>query len=165
MAIIIRGKTKCFICGAVIEDEQPVRSFPHFIQNELDPLAVFNDGAFHLECFRNQPLAQKAEELYDEMLRHLTPTHRVCVVCNKPLSDPDDYFTVGYLTEDETAPAHVYNYTQAHRSCLPTWRQLRNAYELIKHLRFSPSWRGQTLDRVLLQLEKAIQQSEQLEKS
>jgi len=161
MAIIIRGKTKCSICGAVIEDGQTVSSFPHFIQNELDPLAVFNDGAFHLECFRNQPLARKAEKLYDEMLRRLSPAHRRCIVCNKPVNDPDDYFGVGYLAEDESDPAHVYNYTQAHSSCLPAWRQLRDAYRLIKSLRLSPRWRGQTLDRVLSQLEKAIQHSKQ----
>lgn len=160
MALIIVGKTKCSICGAVIEDGQPVSSFPHFIQNELDPLAVFNDGAFHLECFRNQPLAQKAEKLYDEMLRRLIPADRVCIVCNKPLDDPDDYFVIGHLVEDQSDPAYVYNYTQAHRSCLPVWRSLRDAFRTIKNLRSSPHWRGETLDRILLQLEKAIQYSE-----
>lgn len=160
MAIIIRGSTKCFICGAVIEDGQPARSFSHFIQNELDPLSVFNDGAFHSECFRSHPLSAKAEQLLQEMSRRLSPANRLCVVCNRALNNPDDYFVIGHLTENAGSPVHHYNYTRAHASCLPAWRQLRRAYDLIKELRSSPTWRGQALDPILLQLEKAIQDSD-----
>jgi hypothetical protein len=165
VAIIICGQTKCSLCGFVIEDGQRASSFPHFIQNELDPLSIFNDGAFHLDCFRRHPLAEKAEKLYEEMLQRLSAEHRTCVVCHKPVTDPDDYFGIGLLTEDERTPVHLYNYTQGHSSCLPKWKHLRQAHKLIRDLRFSPSWRGHSLDGILLQLEKAIEDSETIVRS
>jgi len=83
MAIIIRGKTKCGFCGAVIEDGQKVRSFPHFINNELAPLSVFDDGAFHWECFHNHPLAERAEKRYEECCNDtVQPTESVLCVAN-----------------------------------------------------------------------------------
>ena len=125
MALIIRGRTKCGFCGAVIEDGQKVRSFPHFINNELDPLPVFDDGAFHWECFHNHRLAGQAEKRYEEVLQRNAPDNRICVVCSKLITNPDDYFSIGHLTDNSAAPLYGYNYTQAHTSCLPNWAELR----------------------------------------
>jgi len=155
MAIIIRGKTKCHFCGTVIEEGQKVSSFPHFVSNELDPLSVFDNGAFHLDCFQNHPLAEKAERRYEEILQRNGPGDRVCVVCNKQITNPDDYFTIGHLTDDQAAPLYVYNYTQAHSSCLSDWAELRRVYELVNDLQLSGKWRGNALEAILLELEKA----------
>ena len=157
MAIIIRGKTKCHFCGAVIEDGQEVSSFPHFINNELDPLSVFDDGAFHRECFNNHPLAEKAQKRYEEILQRNGPANRECVVCKKQITNPDDYFTIGHLTDNPAAPLYDYSYTQAHSSCLPDWAELRQVYKLLKDLHLSGSWRGHALESVLLELEEALQ--------
>jgi len=159
MAIIISGKTKCDFCRGVIEDGQDATSFGHFVSNESDPLAIFNDGAFHFECFRNHPLAETAQKRSEELLRRLAPANRVCVVCNKRITDPDNYFTVWHLTDDATAPLYGYNYTQAHTSCLPKWAELRQVYKLVNDLYLSGSWRGDALKAVLLELEEAIQDS------
>lgn len=157
MAIIIRGKTNCHFCGAVIDDGQEVTSFPHFINNELDPLSVFDDGAFHSECFRNHPLAEKARNRYEEILQRNDPANRNCVVCNRRITNPDDYFTIGHLTDDATAPLYDYNYTHAHSSCLPDWVELRRIYKLIGDLHSSGSWRGHALESILRELEEAKQ--------
>lgn len=157
MAIIIRGKTKCHFCGAIIEEGQSVSSFPHFIRNELDPLSVFDDGAFHLDCFHNHPLAGEAEQRYEEILERNGPGKRVCVVCNQQITNPDDYFTLGHLTAERASPLYGYNYTQAHNSCLSDWGELRKVVELIKELQLSGKWRGDGLTSVLLELEQAIQ--------
>lgn len=159
MAIIINGKTKCQFCGAVIEDGQKAASFGHFVSNELDPLAIFNDGAFHFDCFRNHALAEEAQKRSEELLQRLAPANRVCVVCNKLITDPDDYFTVWYLTDNPVSPLYAYNYTQAHISCLPKWAELRQVYKLINGLHLSGSWCGDALKPVLLELEEAIQHS------
>ena len=159
MGIIISGKTKCGFCGAVIEDGQKATLFGNFVANELDPLALFNDGAFHSDCFWNHPLAEKAEERLAELLQRLGPGNRVCVVCDKQIEDPDDYFTLWYLTDDPAAPLYEYNYTQAHTSCLPNWAELRKVYRLIKDLQSSKSWRGKVLERILPELEEAIRNS------
>jgi hypothetical protein len=160
MAIIIRGKTKCHFCGTVIKDGQEVRSFPHFITNELDPLSVFDDGAFHEECFDNHPLADKALKRYEEILQRNGPACRYCVVCKKQITDPDDYFTMGHLTDNPATQLYDYNYTHAHSSCLQQWAELRKVHKLVKNLHLSEYWRGQGLARILLELEEAMQNSE-----
>lgn len=157
MAIIINGKTKCDFCGALIEDGQEATSFGHFINNERDPLAIFNDGAFHLHCFRNHPLADGAQKRSEEILQRLAPNNRVCVVCNERITNPDDYFTVWHLTNNPAAPLYDYNYTQAHASCLPDWGELRQVYKLLKDLQLSESWRGHALESILRELEEALQ--------
>ena len=159
MAIIINGKTKCDLCGALIGDGQKATSFAHFISNERDPLAIFNDGAFHSYCFRNHPLADKAQKRSEEILQRLAPNNRICVVCNELITNPDDYFTVWHLTDIPAAPLYDYNYTQAHSSCLPQWADLRKVYALVKDLHLSESWGGQALGIILLELESAIQHS------
>jgi hypothetical protein len=161
VAIIIRGKTKCGFCGAVIEDGQQATTFGHFVGNESDPLAIFNDGAFHLGCFRNHPLADKAQKRSEELLQRLAPGNRVCVVCNEQIMDPDDYFTLYYLTDNPSDPLYDYNYTQAHSSCLPKWAALRRVSKLVKDLHLSGSWRGNALESVLLKLEEALKKSEE----
>lgn len=159
MAIIILGKTKCHFCGAVLDNGQEVSSFPHFINNELDPLSVFDDGAFHRQCFYNHPLAAKAEKRYEEILQRHSPANRKCVVCQKQFTNPDDYFTIGHLTDNPAAPLYDYNYTQAHSSCLGSWAELRHVYEMVKDLHLSGSWRGLALESILKELEEAIQNS------
>jgi hypothetical protein len=159
MAIIIGGKTECGFCGAVIEGGQKAASFGSFVSNELDPLSLFNDGAFHMDCFRNHPLAEKAEERWAELQQRLGPGNRVCVVCDKKIEDPDEYFTLWHLIDDPAAPLYEYNYTQAHSSCLPHWSELRKVYKLLKDLQSSKSWRGKVLEKILPELEGAMRNS------
>jgi len=80
-------------------------------------------------------------------------------VCSKLITNPDDYFTIGHLTDNSASPLYAYNYTQAHTSCLPRWAELRPVYKLVNELYLSGSWRGDALKAVLLKLEEAIQDS------
>lgn len=72
-------------------------------------LWVFSDGAFHAECFHKHPLAKEAQADYEEMSELYRPGSNICVVCNRELRDPDDYFAVGHLVED--ARHSLYPYT------------------------------------------------------
>lgn len=159
MAIIISGSTKCDFCGAVIEDGQEATSFGHFVGNESDALAIFNDGAFHVECFLTHPLAEKAQQRSEEISQRFALGNRICVVCNKQITKPDDYFSIGHLTDDLAAPLYVYNYTQAHTSCLPKWVNIREVLKLLSELYLSGTWRGDTLKTVLVELEYATHES------
>ena len=51
MAIILRGKTRCSICGAVIEEGDDIIATTHFISESSDPLWRFSDSAMHKFCF------------------------------------------------------------------------------------------------------------------
>lgn len=156
MALVIRGETKCQFCGNVLDEAQELISFPHFVANEMDPLWLFCDGAFHAECFYAHPLAQVAQRRYEDIVAHNGPGNRACVVCKNEINTPDRYFTLGHLTEDPTAALYRYNYVQAHSSCLPKWRELASVITLIRDLKESGTWKGDVLDHLLIELEKAI---------
>ncbi len=152
MAILIYGKTECPLCRKLIQRGQEVVTFSPFVSNELDPLWVFNDGAFHAGCFYEHPLAEEAQARYNEVRERHGPGNRFCVVCKREIRDPDDYFAVGHLVEDVFHPLYSYNYTQTHRSCLPKWAELPYVYELLEDLKQSGSWRGKSLDELLAEL-------------
>ena len=152
MAIVIRGKTKCALCGTLLRDGDEVISFPAFVANQLDPLWRFSDAAFHSTCFQEDPLAKRVDRRYEEFRNHVGPGHRMCVVCKREITDPDDYFSVGHLTEDPEHPLYCYNYVQAHRSCLPRWSERSQVAKLIAALKNSGAWGGPALDFLLNEL-------------
>ena len=158
MAIIIRGKSKCTLCGKFLEEGQEVVAFSPFVGNELDPLWVFSDAGFHADCFHQHPLSGEAKARYENSLKRTGPHNRVCVVCKREIKDPDDYFTLGYLVSDRFHPLFPYNYTQAHCSCLPKWPECFHLYELIKDLAQSGDWRGNGLEQILTLLHRTVNQ-------
>jgi len=155
MALLFIGKTRCPLCGEIIEEGQKVVAFPPFIENQLDPLWVFNDSALHAECFNNHPLAGKAQSRYKEVQEHQGPGNRFCVVCKMEIRNPDDYFTVGHLIEDKGHSLYPYNYKQAHISCLTKWPDLPHLYDEIEKLQRSKTWGGDALINLLAQLRPA----------
>lgn len=158
MAVIIEGKTVCPLCGKTINEGQEVVAFSHFVPNELDPIWMFSDGAFHATCFYEHPLAEKAQARWREIIERLSPGSRFCVVCKKEIKDWQDYFTLGYLVDDASHPLYHYNYTQAHRSHLSKWAELPYVYELIEDLRQSGTWQGDGLDRLSAELKPELDQ-------
>lgn len=55
MALLLLGKTKCPICGDVINGTQERVSSMPFIDSPSHPFWRFSDATMHLECFRNWP--------------------------------------------------------------------------------------------------------------
>ena len=51
MAIVLRGKTECSVCGLVIMDGDEIVATSHFIADSNDPLWRFSDSAMHRPCF------------------------------------------------------------------------------------------------------------------
>lgn len=119
MAILIRGKTICRLCGRIIGEADPVVMFPAFVSNELDPLRVLDDGAFHSDCFARQPLAVEAIRRYQEY--QAQPAPPVCAVCGESITSASEYVDVGHLTSDSDDPLYKFNYLRFHRAHLPTW--------------------------------------------
>jgi hypothetical protein len=153
MAIVLIGKTECVLCGGVLRDGDEVVSFSPFVSNELDPLWKFSDAAFHATCFHEDPLSEKARQRYHELRSHVGPGRRMCVVCKKEIMEPNDYFGVGYLTDDQH-PLHRYNYTQAHRSCLSQWSERSQLSKLLDDFNKSGAWRGVGLESLLSELDR-----------
>ncbi len=51
MALVIRGKSTCPLCGSVLADGDELWATTHFIADRNDPLWRFSDAAMHLRCF------------------------------------------------------------------------------------------------------------------
>lgn len=51
MALIIRGKSTCALCGEVLEDGDDLFATTAFIENRDHPLWRFSDAAMHHACF------------------------------------------------------------------------------------------------------------------
>jgi hypothetical protein len=61
MALAIKGKTGCGICGKPLKD--PIVSFPAFLRFDHE-LGEFSDAAFHQSCFESHPRAAEVSEIY-----------------------------------------------------------------------------------------------------
>jgi hypothetical protein len=155
MAIVIRGKSTCVICGKILQEGQELVCFSPFVGNELDPLWEFSDAACHEICFREDPRAKEAQSRYEELRSRTSPGNRSCVVCKQQIMDPDDYFSLAHLTDDPENGLYRFNYKQAHRSCLPRWSELSQVLDLLKALKASETWRGPALDYWISELEEA----------
>lgn len=63
MAMLLRGKTTCAVCGQVFDDPNNTVAFPAFLRPK-HRLHQFNDSVFHLACFQNWPERTTFERLY-----------------------------------------------------------------------------------------------------
>lgn len=141
MAIFGEGMA-CRICGMPLMNGQSVTAFSPFVQNEADPLSFFSDAVFHEECFHRHELSFDAQSRYKIVLDRYKPANRVCAVCNQLISDPDNVFSLGHLTSDETHAIHRYNYAHFHRPCIGQWPQLAQVAEFAAAQMESGAWRG-----------------------
>jgi hypothetical protein len=62
MALLIRGESKCPICGDVIRQTDDVVATPAFLR-ATHRLSRFSDATFHLACFDASPEHEKVEQL------------------------------------------------------------------------------------------------------
>jgi hypothetical protein len=142
VALIVRGVTRCGICGRVINDGDDVVAFSPFLWDVDDPLYVFNDAAFHRDHFDAHPLAPQALARHREMLERTAPAQRICPVCNQRITEPDDYIGTGHLSPDPSDPLYAFNYVHLHRSHLKAWRDLDRLIDLLEARASSGSGNG-----------------------
>ncbi|HEX4519554.1 MAG TPA: hypothetical protein VH063_08255 [Gaiellaceae bacterium] len=55
MALILRGKSKCAVCGQTIQADDEATGLPHFADGPADVHWRFSDAPFHLSCYLNLP--------------------------------------------------------------------------------------------------------------
>jgi hypothetical protein len=75
MAIILRGKTLCSICGQTLLDGEAIVASPHFIHDEHHPLRKFSDSGMHRTCFIGWSKATAFRAAYHELWPKLVPNH------------------------------------------------------------------------------------------
>jgi predicted nucleic acid-binding Zn ribbon protein len=155
MSLLLIGKTQCPICGQVIQERESVVSFPAFVWNEADPLAVFNDASLHKVCFLTHALREQAESAVAEMSAKVGPGRRRCVVCAREITNPDDYIFVPRLSAESSGPLGRFNFTHLHRSHARQWRDLGELLAILKSLDRSGVWKGSALQLLIQDFESA----------
>jgi hypothetical protein len=55
MALIVRGSTRCAVCGEVLQEGDEVVGLPHFAADEGDPYWRYTDSGFHASCWADLP--------------------------------------------------------------------------------------------------------------
>jgi len=63
MALLVRGKTRCQICGQIIKEDEPAVGFPAFLK-KTHPLSRYSEGIFHQYCFDACPDKHAVEKTY-----------------------------------------------------------------------------------------------------
>ncbi|NUQ73299.1 MAG: hypothetical protein HUU21_07070 [Polyangiaceae bacterium] len=132
MALVILGKTLCSICRLPLMMDDKIVSFSPFVANRRDPLFQFSDAAFHQACFARNPLAEAALRRSEEVRVRGAPGSRPCEVCGQQIKDPDEYFGVGFLTDDPASPVFGFNYLQFHRTHFSQWERAREFRRLME---------------------------------
>jgi hypothetical protein len=153
MAILLRGKTQCQICGEVIFDENDVILFPHFILNENDRLFSLSDSACHSCCVRANDLGL---EILDEAriyFLNVGPEKRRCLVCKSEIIDPDNYLLIGRLGGSSIGELTEFNYTHLHKSHIKDWAKVDEFLKLANAAVAVGQWRGTWLPDIITQIE------------
>ncbi len=153
MAILLRGKTGCPLCGDVIAGQDEAVVLPAFVFNDADPLVVFSDASLHQRCAEADPRWPRVREAVDEMLAKTGPGKRRCAVCGQEIADPNDYFMLPRLVDDARHPLFRYNYTHLHKSHIPRWRDAPLVLSLLEAL--AGQWQGPLLETLVSSLKIA----------
>jgi hypothetical protein len=76
MAIFLAGKSRCRLCGQIIESLVDVVATPPFLR-ATHRLANFSDAVFHRECFEHSPDHAEVERLltkFKDIMKDAPPT-------------------------------------------------------------------------------------------
>lgn len=60
MALVIRGKTKCRLCGRVIAEQDEIVTFPSGLFHPGEPAFEVNDAGVHRSCIIGTSFAAEA---------------------------------------------------------------------------------------------------------
>lgn len=124
MALFTRGNL-CKLCGVPMENRRDVIIFPHLVSNLHDPLFVFNGAALHKTCVNQHPwgkMAVRQKQFVHETI--LPNANRECVLCHQKITDAAQLIATGILTHDTTNPLFRFNWLEAHKRCIPHWKEL-----------------------------------------
>ncbi|WP_395373536.1 hypothetical protein [Marinicella sp. W31] len=146
MAIFIEGKSVCNLCGKTIDDtiEFSVPSIE--IINELDHLNIFIDSTMHQHCINKDSRKKELLDLISQWIKNSGPGNRKCLVCSNEVTDPDNYFSIGYLTNNKESPLYKYNFLHFHKSHLKDWPEKNNFLSLLTNYRSKGLIKGALLD-------------------
>jgi len=151
MAIFIQGM-RCPLCGRPILAGESVKMFKSFVSDPDDPLFVFSDAALHFGCFYNDARASIAEKRYEAFSEANKAEARRCRISGVLIADPDDYLSLGYITDDPREPLYDYNWAHFSKRALRIWPQIGSLIEMLEEAKSKPIFHKKSLDWLIAEL-------------
>jgi hypothetical protein len=81
------------------------------------------------------------------------PGVRTCAACGSEITDPDDYFLIGYLGEPSTYPLGRFSYTHLHTSHIHDWKQASEFLTAARAVLDAEQWQGDALLKIVRDIE------------
>lgn len=156
MAILLRGKTACKVCGTVIQSLDEVISFPHIISNESDPLWPFSDTSCHIDCAKQSPEVLKLIAITEEHYRRTGPGKRKCQVCGEEILDPDDCLALGYLGDPAVDALARFNFIHLHKSHVADWKSAAEFLAVAQAAIDNGRWNGPYLAALMRDIKRQL---------
>ena len=101
MAIIIRGKSECSLCGQVLADGDDLVATTHFIHHQSHPLWRYSDSAMHRTCFAKWPEANAFRAAFNQIWPELVPQHPRHMLADGSIAEGLDPDRVQEIRDDK----------------------------------------------------------------
>ena len=150
MGVVILGRTRCPLCGQVLEPGQDVIGFPPLFDNRREAISVLSDAAVHRPCLLRSPFAERALTVLADERDHRGRPWR-CAICGLDIVRSEDFFGLGPEAQ-YGEPLARYDWFQAHRACLRTWSGTADLLAALEQVSKSDGWEGTSLDRLIAQI-------------
>ena len=137
MAIYVPNQP-CSICAQKIKAGEEKTLLPPFCSNDADPLFALSDAVIHTSCLKRHPHAKQLDERLVDFNRARNQFPKHCSICDRRITDPDEYMSFGSLGDDVRALR--WNYMSMHRQCLSRWGELSEVIDWIEWAEAHGHW-------------------------
>jgi hypothetical protein len=158
MALYVPGQ-QCAVCGRRVESAEAKVLFPQFTSNQADPLFKLSDAVVHAACLEQHPEVERLKMRLADFDRARSKRVKLCTVCGQQITNPDEYFTLGFLGDNESARG--WNYSDFHHTCLPRWVELLAALQWTERAIEQGQWTKASMHW----LQTALREAESMKKS
>ena len=155
MVIVIMGTTECRLCRQVLDEDDDIVCLPPIFFNRRHPAYEVSDAAVHRGCLLDRSYGAAALAKLAVFARRQEQP-KVCAVCGDPLRDPDDYFSIGPLSDHPDEPIARFDWFQAHLHCLPGWAGREDLVSTLEDTIESGTWDGEVLHWLLARAQRAL---------
>lgn len=149
MPIMIVGKSKCPLCGEIMNGATDnLVGFSPFIANMNDPLFIFHDGIFHEECVKAHPLFPSLMKRYNDK-RRISLKEKHCAYCHQGFTMEEvvkrnDFWGVPYISY-ANPELEKFDYIELHKHCMSKYEYIHELYDALCKINSEGWWGGPIL--------------------
>lgn len=72
MALVFRGKSECSVCSKILDEEDRIVMFPHFIGDQNHHLWRYSDSGMHGTCFLSWEYRKEFIDIFNNLRGNIT---------------------------------------------------------------------------------------------